>query len=649
MSPIKSSNINPTIDPSLLDYETHLTDYTKYIHRSRYSRFIDELGRRETWKESVSRLCDFWQGRFPDLFPYDDIFSHIIKTEVMPSMRSLMTAGKALDRDEVSAYNCSFLAIDEPKAFDEAMYLLMNGVGVGFSVERQFVSQLPAVSEEFYYTDTVIVVSDSKIGWCTALRELLSLLWSGKIPTWDLSKLRPAGARLKTFGGRSSGPGPLNDLFNFAVSIFKYAAGRKLTSIECHDLMCKIGEVVVVGGVRRSALISLSNLSDDRMRDAKSGAWWETNGQRALANNSVAYTEKPEIGIFMKEWKALYDSKSGERGIFNRVAAWKSAKRYGRRRWEDVHFGANPCAEIFLRPKGFCNLTEVVVRPEDTLEDLIRKVTIATILGTFQSTLTNFRYLSVAWKRNAEEERLLGVSLTGVMDHEVLGYASDLAKEWLTKLREVTLEVNKEWAEKLGIPVSAAITTNKPSGTVSQLVNCSSGIHGRFSKYYIRTVRADKKDPLAILLKDCGIPCEDDITKPNSTYVFSFPMKSPDTSRIASELTALEQLEVWKMYKDYWTEHNPSVTIYVKEDEWMEVGAWVYKNFDSIGGLSFLPSSDHVYKQAPYQEINEKLYQQMVAAMPPIAWEKLVDYEKEDSTIGSQELACAGGACELPF
>lgn len=627
--------------------ESNLTDYSKYIHRSRYSRYDDSLGRRETWPETVSRLCDFWNSRFPDVFPYELVYSNVLAMRTMPSMRSLMTAGEAATRDEVAIFNCSYLPIDDPRAFDEAMYLLMNGVGVGFSVERQFVNELPAVAEELYPSDTVITVKDSKIGWCSAFRELLSLLWAGKIPVWDMSKVRPQGARLKTFGGRASGPGPLEDLFKFAVAIFKGAKGRKLNSLECHDLMCKVGEIVVVGGVRRSALISLSNLSDDRMRDAKSGAWWETNVQRALANNSTAYTEKPDVSIFLKELKALIDSKSGERGIFNRVAAQHKAAENGRRIWEFVQFGTNPCGEILLRPLGLCNLTEVVVRPDDTLETLTEKVRVATILGTFQSTMTNFRYLRAKWKKNADEERLLGVSLTGEMDHPVLQTVNDEARKWLETLKAVAVETNKEWAEKLGIPVSAAITCVKPSGTVSQLVDSASGLHGRFSPYYIRTVRADKKDPLAQMMKDCGIPCEDDITKPHSTFVFSFPMKAPDTSRVASDIPAIEQLEIWKMYRDCWCEHNPSVTIYVGDNEWLDVGAWVYRNFDSIGGISFLPRTEHVYKQAPYQPISKEEYEVALAAQPKIPWELLTDYEKEDQTTGTQELACVGGACEL--
>lgn len=627
-------------------FEENLSDYGQYIHRSRYSRFIDELNRRETWEETVRRLCSFWANKYPDMFPEDEIYQAIYSMGVMPSMRSLMTAGKALQRDEAAGYNCSFVAVDDPKIFDESMYLLMNGVGVGFSVERQFVSQLPSIAEEFFNTNTVIVVADSKIGWCTALRELLSLLWSGKVPTWDLSRLRPAGARLKTFGGRASGPDPLNDLFQFATHLFKTARGRKLTSIECHDLMCKIGEVVVVGGVRRSALISLSNLSDDRMRDAKSGAWWESNVQRALANNSAAYTEKPDMTIFLREWKALIDSKSGERGIFNRVAAQNKARSNGRRKWEDIQFGTNPCGEISLRPCGFCNLSEVVVRPEDTLDTLKKKVRLATILGTFQSTLTDFRYLRSIWRKNAEEERLLGVSLTGVMDHLVLQKVSDEAREWLRTLKQVALDTNAEWAAKLNINPSAAITCNKPSGTVSQLVDCSSGIHGRFAPYIIRTVRADIKDPLALMMKDFGIPCEPDVTKPHSTLVFSFPLKSPEQSRTASDISALEQLEIWKMYQTEWTEHNPSVTIYVGDEEWLEVGAWVYRNFNSIGGLSFLPRVDHVYKQAPYTAISKEEYLTLSAKQPRIPWDKLSLYETEDTTEGTQDLACVGGACE---
>lgn len=646
------------------------TDYQSYIHTSRYARWLSEDNRRETWEETVDRYIEFFQGRYPEYnetklstfknIDWDELRDSIKNLEVMPSMRTLMTAGVALDRDNVAGYNCAYVAVDNLKVFDETMFVLMCGTGVGFSVERQYVNKLPEIAEEFHNTDTTITVADSKIGWAKSYREMLSMLVNGQIPKWDVSRVRESGAPLKTFGGRASGSDPLVDLFNFSIEVFKNAAGRKLTSIECHDLMCKVADIVVVGGVRRSALISLSNLTDERMRVAKSGQWWEDNPQRALANNSISYTEKPDVGIFLKEWKALYDSKSGERGIFNRTAAKRSASISGRRDTEH-DFGTNPCSEIILRSKQFCNLSEVVVRNTDTFEDLKRKVRIATILGTLQATLTDFRYLSSIWKKNTEEERLLGVSLTGIMDHPVLSmsdvameeqFTDDLSvcclEDVLTKLKEISIETNKEWSEKLGIPQSTAITCVKPSGTVSQLVDSSSGIHPRYSEYYVRTVRQDKKDPLADLLISQGFPYEDDVTKPDSTYVFSFPMKAPKGSVMRDDRSAIEQLELWKVYQESWCEHKPSITVYVKEGEWFEVGAWVYKHFDSISGVSFLPHSGHSYKQAPYQEITKDEYEVLLKAMPKrVDFTKLSDHEKEDTTVGIKEYACQGGACEI--
>ena len=634
-----------------------MDEYQKFIHLSRYARWDEEKNRRETWEETVTRYCDFFAKVHGDKFPYKRVYKAIHEMHVMPSMRALMSAGKALERDHMAGYNCSFVAVDNQRVFDEIMFILMCGTGVGFSVERQFIAALPVVAEDFHNTDTIINVADSKIGWASSFRELISLLYAGRVPKWDLSRLRPAGARLKTFGGRSSGPEPLGELFTFACNLFQRAAGRRLTSLECHDLICKIAEVVVVGGVRRSALISLSNLTDERMRNAKNGQWWETEGQRALANNSAAYTEKPDIGIFMREWLSLYDSKSGERGIFNRVSAIKKAKENGRREFEGHHFGTNPCGEIILRPMGLCNLTEVVVREDDTVESLKEKVEVATIMGTFQSTLTDFRYVRNIWKKNAEEERLLGVSMTGIMDNDILsGHDKNIvagSDGWtnldqiLTGLKQHAINTNKQWAKKLGINPSAAITTVKPSGTVSQLVDSASGIHPRYSEYYIRTVRADKKDPLAIMMKEAGVPCEDDVTKPHNTYVFSFPHKSPSHAVMRNEMTAIQQLDHYLVFQKNWCEHNPSITVYVREDEWLEVGAWVYKNFDHIGGVSFLPHSDHVYRQAPYQECDKEAYEKAVAEFPEVVWSKLVEYEKVDSTTGNQELACVGGVCEI--
>jgi len=575
------------------------------------------------------------------------LYDAIVGLEVMPSMRAMMTAGPALNRDNTSGYNCSYLPVDDPKSFDEAMFILLCGTGVGFSVERQYISKLPEVPDTLFDSETTVVVKDSKEGWAKSFRQVLSLLWAGEIPKWDVSKVRPAGARLKTFGGRASGPAPLVDLFNFAVATFKKAQGRKLTSLECHDLMCKIGQVVVVGGVRRSAMISLSNLSDDRMRHAKSGNWYDIEGQRALANNSVAYTEKPDVELFMKEWMALIESKSGERGIFNRVASKAQAAKNGRRdpEWE---FGTNPCSEIILRPYQFCNLTEVVVRATDTIETLSEKVRLATILGTIQSTYTNFPYLRKVWKKNTEEERLLGVSLTGIMDNPLMTSKNAGLEKTLEHLRSVAVSTNAEWADRLGIPQSAAITCVKPSGTVSQLVDSASGIHARHSEYYIRTVRGDNKDPLTTFMKDQGIPSEPCVMKPDTTTVFSFPVKAPQGCVTRNDMSAVEQLETWLAYQRHWCEHKPSVTITVRDEEWLEVGAFVYKHFDEMSGVSFLPHSDHTYQQAPYQECSKETYEELAAKMPKsIDWAGLALYEAEDNTSGMQTMACSADSCEI--
>ena len=631
------------------------TSYQEFIHLSRYSRWLPEEGRRETWNETVTRYFDFFTDHVKDMTGYkidkdlrNDLEIAVLEQRVMPSMRCLMTAGEALKRENIAGYNCSYVAVNRIQSFDEILYILMNGTGVGFSVERQFVSELPLVAEEFHETDTVIVVADSKLGWAKAYKELVGLLYIGQIPKWDLSKVRPAGAPLKTFGGRASGPAPLENLFNFTVNVFKGSSGRRLSSLECHDIVCKIAEVVVVGGVRRSALISLSNLSDDRMRHAKSGQWWEQNGQRALANNSACYTEKPDMGIFMDEWTALYNSKSGERGIFNRASANNMAAKNGRRTIEGHEFGTNPCSEIILRDREFCNLSEVVVRPTDTRESLLNKVRLATILGTFQSTLTNFKYVSAAWKKNCSEERLLGVSLTGIMDSRLTNGKERNLDNLLESLKAEAVAVNKEFAEKMGIPQSVAITCVKPSGTVSQLVDAASGIHARHNPYYIRTVRGDKKDPLTKMMTDVGFPVEDDVMNPTNTAVFSFPMKVGSSAVFRTDMTAIEQLELWLTYQKYWCEHKPSVTISVKEDEWMEVGAWVYKHFDWMSGVSFLPFSEHTYQQAPYQDTNKEGYEFLKQKMPKkVDWSKLSEYEMSDMTIGSQELACVAGACEI--
>jgi len=631
--------------------------YENFIALSRYARWMSEENRRETWGETVDRYFDYMlnsigknNGYTPDESLLKELKEAVYNRDVMPSMRSVMTAGAALDRDHVAGYNCSFIPVDSPRSFDETMYILMCGTGVGFSVEYKYVNKLPSIPESFEKSTTIIVVEDSKSGWAKAFRELLALLWSGQIPAIDVSKLRPAGARLKTMGGRSSGPQPLVNLFDFTIAKFKSAAGRSFKPIEAHDIMCKIGEIVVVGGVRRSALISLSNINDIEMAQAKTGNWWEHNPQRALSNNSVAYSRKPEMEQFIAEWKSLYDSKSGERGIYNVAAAQKQAAKYGRRDPE-IHYGTNPCSEIILRPYQFCNLSEVVLRENDTKKDIERKVELATILGTWQATLTDFKYLRKIWKDNTEEERLLGVSLTGQFGHRFMSGKEDLVslEAFLMTLREKARETNKKEAGKIGIPESAAITCVKPSGTVSQLVGVSSGMHAWHSPHYIRTVRGSKGDPISTFLKEVGIPVEDDVMKPNDTYVFSFPIKAPEGAVVRNDLTAIEHLNIWLVYQRAWCEHKPSITVSVKEDEWMDVGAWVYKNFDEVSGISFLPHSDHSYKQAPYQEVSKEEYEDLVAKMPNnIRWEDLSFYETEDGTSTNATLACSSdGNCEL--
>ena len=623
------------------------TDYQSFIHKSRYAKYFDGKGR-ESYGETVARYIDnvVRPAVKLDNSYIKDIEQAILNQDIMPSMRAMMTAGTALDRDNTAGYNCSYLPVDDPKSFDEAMYILLCGTGVGFSVERQFISKLPEVPELFE-SESIVVVKDSKEGWAKGFRQVLALLWAGEIPKWDVSQVRPAGARLKTFGGRASGPAPLVELFNFAVATFKAAQGRKLSSMECHDLMCFIGQIVVVGGVRRSAMISLSNLSDDRMRHAKSGQWWETAGHRALANNSVSYTEKPDMETFMREWLALVESKSGERGIFNREASKKQAAKFGRRD-PNYEFGTNPCSEIILRPYQFCNLTECVVRATDTMKDLERKVKLATILGTIQSTMIKFPYLRKVWQKNTAEERLLGVSMTGIMDNPLMTSSNKGLDNTLEHLRSIAVATNAEWAELLGIPASASISCVKPSGTVSQLVDSASGIHARHSPYYIRTVRGDNKDPLTQFMIDQGIPNEPCVMKPDSTVVFSFPVKSPEQAVTRNDMTAVEQLELWLTYQRHWCEHKPSVTISVRDGEWMAVGAFVYEYFDEMSGVSFLPHSDHTYQQAPYQDCTKEEYQEMLSKMPAkIDWELLNEYESEDNTVSMQTMACSGDSCEI--
>ena len=643
------------------------TDYQNFIALSRYARWKEDEQRRETWSETVCRYFDYMEQHLADKCDYKlsdelraELEEAVLNISVMPSMRALMTAGPALDRCHVGGYNCSYVPVDSPRAFDETMYILMCGTGVGFSVERSNIEKLPFVAEDFYKTDTVIKVGDSRPGWAKSLKELIAMLYTGQIPKWDVSEVRPAGARLKTFGGRASGPQPLVELFEFCVQKFKGAAGRRLYPIECHDIMCKIGEVVVVGGVRRSALISLSNLNDDQMAHAKSGQWWQNEGQRALANNSVAYRSKPEMGTFIREWSSLYESKSGERGIFNREAAIKQAAKNGRRKIKtglkdpstglslDYAFGCNPCSEIILRPYQFCNLSEVVIRENDTMDTLKEKVRLATILGTFQATLTNFKYLRKVWKDNTEEERLLGVSLTGIMDNAMTSTNGEKLPILLGVLKDEAVRTNEAMAKQLGIPQSTAVTCVKPSGTVSQLTDAASGIHARHNPYYIRTVRGDNKDPLTQFLISQGIPAEPDVMKPDSTTVFSFPMKSPLGAITRTQMNAIEQLELWLTYQRYWCEHKPSVTISVKENEWMQVGSWVYEHFDEVSGISFLPFSEHTYQQAPYQDIDKDEYKKFLTKMPKnVDWSLLQEFEKEDTTSGGRELACTAGVCEV--
>jgi len=628
------------------------TIYQDYIHISRYARYVDELGRRETWDETVDRyICHFKKHTKSRKVPWDELREAILNLEVMPSMRALMTAGKALEKDQVSGYNCSYLVIDNPKSFDEIMYVLMCGTGVGFSVESRYVNKLPEIPDEFYETETTIVFRDSKLGWATGYREFVSLLYSGKIAKYDVSRIRAAGERLKTFGGRASGPAPLIDLMEFTKNIFMKAKGRKLTTLECHDIVCKIADIVVCGGVRRSALISLSDLQDDHLRNAKSGQWWLADPQRALSNNSAVYEHKPDMDTFMKEWFSLVRSRSGERGIFSRAASQRVAAKYERRD-PDWDYGTNPCSEIILRPYQFCNLSEVVVRESDTEDTLLRKVRLATILGTLQATQTKFRYLSKKWQNNTEEEALLGVSLTGIMDHELLsaqnwdiavdkGYLSRL----LDKLRNECVETNKEFAKNLGINPSAAITCVKPSGTVSQLVDSASGIHPRYAHHYIRRVRSDRKDPLANFMVSHGYEAEDDFYG-KENYVFSFPVAAPEHAVTVKDVSAVKQLRLWQVYQDHWCEHKPSITVYVDDHEWLEVGAWVYRHIDDLSGVSFLPRDNGTYRQAPYEEITKEQYEKLAATQNlNIDWTEF--HEETDNTENMKTLACTAGACEI--
>ena len=632
-----------------------MTPYQTYIAKSRYSRFLDDKGRREHWEETVARYFNFMEKHLQDKHQYTlnpalrhELEQAVLNLEVMPSMRSIMTAGDALERQNIAGYNCSYLPIDDPKAFDEAMYILLCGTGVGFSVEQKYVNKLPEIPEKLYDSNTVVVVKDSKEGWAKALRQVIALLYAGEIPKWDVSAVRPAGTRLKTFGGRASGPEPLVELFKYVVAKFKGAVGRKLHTIECHDILCKIGEVVVVGGVRRSAMISLSDLGDDRMAHAKAGNWWDGNGQRALANNSAVYEVKPDVGQFMREWSNIYESHSGERGIFNRYASENQASKNGRRSL-GKEWGTNPCSEIILRPYQFCNLSSVIVRNSDDMDRLRNKVRLATILGTFQSTLTHFPYLRKIWQTNTEEERLLGVSMTGILDNPLLNSAYDLdLPKRLEELKSVAIDTNARFADDLGIPVSAAITCVKPEGTVSQLTGTASGIHPQHSQFYIRRVRSDNKDPLTNFLKSQGFPAEPCVMKPDSTTVFSFPQKVGEGAVLREDLSAVEHLDLWLVFQKHWCEHKPSVTISVNESEWPKVGAWTWEHFDEVTGVSYLPYDGGTYRQAPYEEINEAEYVKLASEMPKfIDWESFM--EGTDNVEGAQMLSCTAGACEIAF
>ena len=630
-----------------------MNSYNEYIAKSRYSRYLDDKGRREHWDETVARYFDFMENHLKKKHHYTlspslrkELQEAVTNLDVVPSMRSIMTAGEALERQNIAGYNCSYLPIDDPKAFDEAMYILLCGTGVGFSVEQQYVNKLPEIPEKLYESETIIHVKDSKEGWAKSLRQLIALLYAGEVPKWDVSAVRPAGTRLKTFGGRASGPEPLVELFAYTVAKFKGSVGRKLSTLDCHDILCKIGEVVVVGGVRRSAMISLSDLSDDRMAHAKAGNWWDGNGQRALANNSAVYQNKPTVGQFMREWSSIYESHSGERGIFSRYASELQAARNGRR--ELGHdWGTNPCSEIILRPYQFCNLSSCIVRSDDTRDVLANKIRLATILGTFQSTMTNFPYLRKVWQKNTEEERLLGVSMTGILDNKLLNNPDDEnLPALLEELKSVAVATNAEFADAIGINRSAAITAIKPEGTVSQLAGTASGIHPNHSRYYIRRVRSDNKDPLTAFLISQGFQAEPCVMKPDSTTVFSFPVKVSDDALLREELDAVKHLRLWRLFQLHYCEHKPSVTISVEENEWPEVGAWVWNHFDDITGVSFLPYDGGTYRQAPYEEINEEQYKAMVANQPPpINWDLFI--ENTDNVEGSQTLACTAGGCEI--
>lgn len=624
-----------------------LTPFQSFIFISRYSRWLPSHNRRESWDECVDRWWNYFTDKVPTLAERPDVKEAILNLEVLPSMRSLMTAGIALDHDNTCLYNCSYLPIESVDSFAELFVILMNGTGTGYSVERQYTDKLPTVANKIVKNfDKVIVVEDSKEGWGNALKTLFNDLYSGKHPKWDLSKVRPSGARLKTFGGRASGPAPLDNLFKFLVKVFYNAQGRKLSALECHDTCCAIANAVIVGGVRRSAMISLSDLGDREIAMCKSGAWWEQAGFRSYANNSAVYRGKPPMGQFLEEWTSLYNSHSGERGMINRRALQEQAVKWGREK--NCEYGTNPCAEIILKPFEFCNLSTVVVRTDDTAASLKKKVELATIIGTVQSTFVKFPYLRPEWKKNCEEERLLGVSMTGIFDNKLTSGLEGKPKlvRLLENLRDHATATNLKWAEKLGINPSKSITCVKPEGTTSCLVDSASGLHPRYADYYFRRIRLDKKDPLYNLMKDQGVPCEDDVINPTSTAVFTFAMKAPRGTVTTEDLRALDHLDLWKTYQEHYCHHKPSVTVNYKDSEFLEVGNWLWENFDMATGIAFLPGGDnHTYAQAPFEQIDSATY----AAHPKVKvnFNDLMKYESEDNTEVGKEFACSAGGCQI--
>ena len=622
----------------------------EFIYYRTYSRWIDDEGRRETWVETVDRYINFMRenlGKRLSDKEYSEVRQAILSHEAMPSMRLLQFAGKAARTTNVCAYNCSFIAPTKLEDFAEIMYISMCGTGAGFSVESQYIQQLPVIKRQSGKLRHVHVIDDSKEGWCDALTLGLKTWYAGEDVQFDYSRLRPAGARLKTMGGKSSGPDPLRELLTFARATVLKRQGRRLTNLDAHDIICKIGEIVVAGGVRRSALISLSDLDDVEMRDAKKGQFYITEPQRSLANNSAVYNEKPGAEEFMREWLALMESHSGERGIFNRGGLRETFPERRTKMLEERidTIGTNPCGEILLQPKQFCNLSEIVARAEDTPGSLMRKMKIATLLGTYQSTLTNFPYLSREWKEHCEEERLLGVSITGQWDSPAVR-----KPEMLKKLRDAAVVYNREYAKRFTVSPSTCITCTKPSGTLSQMVDCASGMHPRHAPYYIRRVRIASTDALFQMLRDQGVPYHPEVgqnMETATTFVIDFPVKAPDAAIFRDQVPALELLEYWKDVKENYTEHNPSVTISVGDDEWLKTGNWVYENWKIVGGLSFLPRSNHVYKLAPYEEIDEKAYHELLERFAHVDFSKIVTYEREDGTENKRELACASGTCEV--